>query len=296
MRGCATSMVNVFQGPHPRINTVEDPELKAIDHFTISRNPIPPLVPWQYTVNGTFILLNNITNGPGLNQRIGTVVRLKRVQLLGSIINYIPDSLNIGPVRCRTLIVWDKDANSGLLNSTSLFQDPTFPASSPLNLDNRAEHVIIMDHLWCSGYIHRNISNIQTFWTKQTVFTENWATSSWPGVAANPGAGLAVPPPVVVPNIDLNNFKYAVCQTNGGDIVNPDLPVNNSVITFAAAGKNHKKMKKDYFIDLWTVFKSQQQDITTGALWLVLVRDPEPVIGSNEFVLEASVRVRYADK
>lgn len=269
----------------PKIKTVEDVELKAFDILTVPQDVPLPTIPWRYTVGGTFILLNDITQGTGYDQRVGTSVRIKRIQIKGSIITFMPISLNIQNTRCRTLIVWDKDPIGVGLTSTGLFKDPAWPASSQLNLDNRAEHVIVWDSLWCTGYASQQLSTIRTFWTR-TVDTVTPNT-----IITYPAGSPPVPPTVNT----VTTYGNAVLDMGSG--VGNDTGIVNTVKTYINAGKLHKKVDKDFFVDLYTYFREGFQVITTGSLWLVMVRDPYVGgLGSEEFSLEASVRIRYTDK
>jgi len=247
---------------------------------------------WKYTQAGTFTPLNDITKGTGVNQRISNMIILKRLSLQGAIMSKIPSSLNITQVKCRTVIVWDKDAGGGDLTISSLFVDPGYPASSPFNLDNRAEHVILWDHLWVSGYIHRNVSTVETYWTLQERTATTWNLLSWPSVAIAPA------PNATPPTITINTFYDNQVIDQGGG-VGSTAGHQNSVITFACQGKMAKKMKKDMYLDLYTVFKEAGPfPISTGKLWIVTVRDPDAAgLGSSdEFSLEATVRLRYIDR
>lgn len=243
------------------------------------------------------------------------MIYLKRLTLTGAIMSKIPSSLNITQVKCRTVIVWDKDSGGGDLTITSLFSDPGYPASSPFNLDQRAEHIILWDHLWVSGYIHRQISTVETYWTLTERRSTDWVNTSWPNVAAwvsNQPAGVSVGPsilPAVPPgggtapgalalNIDTNPFFDNGVIDQGAGVGNTG-GHQNSIITFATAGKMAKKMKKDFYMDLYTIFKeSGGFPIATGKLWIVTVRDPDAsgLGSSDEFSLEATVRLRYIDR
>jgi len=278
--------------------------------------PIQDPGAWVYSVAGTFTLLNNIVNGVNLNQRVGSVVRYKRIQLQGSIIkSMVGDSYTWPPTKCRTLIVWDKDSGEGNLDINSLFADPTFPATSQLNLANREEHIIIMDKLWCSGYIHTVTNIVDTFWTLTTHDDQSWAIATWPNVAAfTTNIGLVVPgvsapaalPAAVptatgalVPTPSLNTFRVAEVIRMSAPPASPTEGVHNPIITYVAGGKSHKKIKKDCFVELYSIHTDGLTfPIRTGALWLVTVRDPYPtgLLPSTEFVLEGSVRLRFVDK
>lgn len=279
--------------------------------------------PWHYTVAGTFVPLNNIANGTGLNERVGSVVRYRRLTLRGSIINDMTGNVyRWPPTKCRTLVIWDRDSGSGDLNTVSLFSDPAFPASSQLNLDNRAEHVVIMDHLWCSGYIHTVTNIVDTFWTLQPALTQSWAQASWPNVAAyTTNIGTQVPPipgvsavvpviPIVpvggataqgslVPHIDLNDHRWARVNRMGPEPQSETEGVHNPIITYVSGGKSHKKMHKDFFLDLFSIHANAGAfPIKTGKIWLVTVRDPYPVgvTQTSNFTLEGSARLRFVDK
>lgn len=267
---------------------MEDEELKTIDTFTVPKHAVFPDVPWRFTPTGTFVLLNLISSGTGYNQRVGTKIRMKRIQLMGSILANQNAIYGQAPTRCRILIVWDKDANAAPpMTLSDLFADPTYPATSPLNLDKRGEHVIIMDSLKCTGYTTSRDNIIETFWTKTDTTATNNTILTYGVIPSPPG-----PPTINV----VTTYSDKVTDMGGG--VGMNVGIQNNVKTIDSCGPNHIKVKKDYFVDLYAYFKDTITPIlTTGGLWLILVSDPiSPGITNNQWYFEGSVRVRFVDE
>jgi len=316
---CVSQILNIHQVPiHPinrilpRLGKWEAAELKWFDTIAQEAGTAGA---WIYKEMGTFTPINNITLGPGSSQRGGQNVRYKRITVTGAIISKVPSSLNIAQTKLRTVIVWDRDSGGGNITLDSLFSDPGYPASSPFNLDSRQEHIILWDDLWVSGYIHREVNTVETYWTLTERNSTDWNLTSWGELMAfttNIAAGGSAAAPVVIagaavaggmggiaPTIDVNPFfDNQVIDQGGG--VGSTAGHQNTVVTFASGGKLSKKFDVDLFLDDFFSIHSETGTfpIRTGKLWIVTVRDPYPTGfgSSNEFSLEATCRLRYIDR
>lgn len=121
------------------------PEVKALD-VAFGSLAAPISIPLGGTNSGAFTILNQITNGSGLQLRIGNQIAMKSV--------YYQYVLNFGtgpvPNAIRHMLVWDKQPNQAAALTGDVLASNQSTANTdyitvPMNLTNRDRFVILAD-------------------------------------------------------------------------------------------------------------------------------------------------------
>lgn len=111
----------------------------------------------NYQANSTavFTLLNGSAEGVGITQHVGRRVNLKSTYIRGHV---TIENAAIGTVDIfsqtqlvRAMLVMDWQPNQATAVAAELFTDPTTPAHSQLNLDNRERFSVLWDKTWALG-------------------------------------------------------------------------------------------------------------------------------------------------
>ena len=138
-------------GPIPR-RTYMRPEVKVIDTV------IPTTWDSGNSAANNVISLVSLTNGTGINQRIGNSISCKTLEIVGGI--YGGSNQSVIPQICRLMIVWDKQPDPTAV--------PTAPAPSLLNsatpgglinVTNTDRYTILYDKLFPIGTASGFFSN-----------------------------------------------------------------------------------------------------------------------------------------
>lgn len=256
------------------------------------------------------VRLNDVPAGLDATARVGRKIYMTRLQLNGHLQRLWSTSNDAHneDIWLRFNIVYDKQPNGVTPTAAQLFSQPTSPATSFTNLDNRDRFIWLAEKNVQMSPVRTIQNDIQTFWTRTSQVTHDSEIHTFPNVGAcvyNLTAGASVGAPVIPTSFNPTAsfispaiFQIRALAEKVQDMGDPGVDPNathNTVRTYWYGPKMAKRIQFD--LDLYLESEFGDTIVETGALYLVYSVNPEFVAPAQpaQFLWQWTSRLRFTD-